>query len=287
MKSKTRNYQDGGSILLMMVILLFVSISFLLVIWTDDVDFFQENFSVWNEIEENHSIINFQDKNTPSIIVDENMIEMMPQAWLALEKNEINKQNYSFTPPKEINLRVPFYSQASDADWSLPWKEACEEASIALAYYFVQWRTLTKEQFKDDILGMVELQKQLFWKYIDTSIAETAILLEEFYNYHNYEIIENPTLDDLKYHLARWHPIVAPFSGKKLWNSFFTSGGPRYHMLVIVWYNDTFFFTNDVGTSRWENFAYSYETILNALHDLIPLGEGDILTWEKRVLVLK
>ncbi len=101
------------------------------------------------------------------------------------------------------------------------------------------------------------------------------------------EIIDNPTIEDLKRELAQWHPIIAPFAGKKLWNSFFTNGGPRYHMLVIVWYNDSFFITNDVGTSRWKDFAYSYNVIMDSLHDLVPEWEWNIADWAKRVLVIK
>jgi hypothetical protein len=37
-------------------------------------------------------------------------------------------------------------------------------------------------------------------------------MLEEFYNYKNYEIIDNPTVEDLKKELAQGHPIVAPFA---------------------------------------------------------------------------
>lgn len=35
--------------------------------------------------------------------------------------------------PEKINLDIPFFSQAPDGDRTLPWKDACEEASITLA----------------------------------------------------------------------------------------------------------------------------------------------------------
>lgn len=189
--------------------------------------------------------------------------------------------------PKGVNLKVPFYPQAPDADWSLPWSEACEEASIVLAYYFIKWMNLTKETFKEEILGIVELEKELHWKYIDTNIEETAKILEEYYDYDNYKIIQNPTIEDLKYELSEWNPIVAPFAWKKLWNIFYQNGWPRYHMLVIVWYKDWFFITNDVWTSRWENFEYTYETIMNALQDLTHEWEFDVSIWKSKVLVLQ
>lgn len=241
----------------------------------------------WVIKETKENFVDTEKEVAPEIMVEEEYVEMMPKVEETVEKHEIDKEKHVKEPPKEINLKVPFFPQAPDADWSLPWKEACEEASISLAYHFVHWDNLTKEEFKEDILWMVELQKNLFWKYVDTSIKETAKLLEEYYWYSNYEIIKNPSIEDIKKELALWHPIIAPFAWKELGNSFFTNGWPRYHMLVIVGYNDSFFLTNDVWTSRWENFTYSYETIMESMHDLVPEWEGDILNWEKVVLVLK
>lgn len=189
--------------------------------------------------------------------------------------------------PNEVNLDVTFYPQAPDADWSLPWKEACEESSVIQAYYYVQWKYLSKDTFRSEILSLVETQNNILWKYVDTSMEETAQFLRAQYGYGNYEIIDNPSVDDMKKELAKGHPIVAPFAWKLLWNIYFSDGGPRYHVLVIVWYDQQGFITNDVWTSRWENFSYSYETIMNAMHDLVPLWQGDILDWEKRILVLR
>ena len=212
----------------------------------------------------------------------------------AKNQEEIEEKNIEATwstqggeIPDEVNLEVTFYPQAPDADWSLPWKEACEESSIIQAYYYVQGKSLNRDIFREEILSIVETQKKILGKYIDTSMEETAEFLRAQYWYGDYEIIDNPSIDDMKKELAQGHPIVAPFAGKKLWNSFFTNGGPRYHVLVIVWYKDGFFITNDVGTSRGENFAYSYETIMDAMHDLVPVGEWDILDGEKRILVLR
>jgi hypothetical protein len=43
-------------------------------------------------------------------------------------------------------------------------------------------------------------------------MEETAEILEEYYGYTDYEIIENPTVEQLKQELAQGHPIVAPFA---------------------------------------------------------------------------
>ena len=228
--------------------------------------------------------------NAPEIIVDQDLIDQMPVVEEELDQEEIEEKLEEMDTnelPVEVNLDVTFYPQAPDWDWSLPWKEACEESSVIQAYYYVTGQNLDKQTFKSEVIEIVDLQNKMFNKYIDTSVAETAEFLEEHYGYADYKIIDNPTVEELKSELAQWHPIVAPFAWKELGNWFFTNGWPRYHMLTIVGYNDEFFLTNDVWTSRWENFAYSYDTIINAMHDLVPVWEWDILTGEKRVLVLQ
>ncbi len=239
--------------------------------------------------EENGQIEDTESKNTEEIAVNEEFLDSMPTVETTVDKKQAegNLENLKWEIPQEVNLEVTFYAQAPDANWSLPWKEACEEASIAQAYHFVMGDNLTKTKFKEDIIELTALWEKIYWAWrVDTNIEETAHILEEYYNYTDYEIIENPTIAQLKGELAQGHPIVAPFAGKELGNSFFTDGGPRFHMLVIVWYNEEFFLTNDVWTSRGENFTYSYDTIIEAMHDFVPKGK-DITQGAKKVLVLR
>jgi len=229
-------------------------------------------------------------KNAPEIKVNEDALSSMPTVDETVDKKEAKKKisENNWEIPKEVNLEVTFFSQAPDGVWTLPWKEACEEASIAQAIYFVRDEPLSKATYKEDINNLTELVELKYWNgRVDTNMKETAEILESYYWYTDYEIIDNPSVEQLKQELAQWHPIVAPFAGKKLGNSFFTDGGPRYHVLVIVWYNEEFFLTNDVWTSRGENFTYSYETIMDSLHDFVPTSKGDITDGAKRVIVLR
>ena len=105
--------------------------------------------------------------------------------------------------PKEMNLAVPFFPQAPDEDRSLPRKEACEESSIVLAAYYLNGKKLTKAQFKEDILALVELEKQLFGDYVDTDVAQVAKLFEAFYGIGTTEIIDNPTIEQIKAELVQ------------------------------------------------------------------------------------
>lgn len=235
------------------------------------------------------TLTNTEGTNAPEIIVDEDKLDEIPkpeaqeQDFEELDAQTGDKEPAPEELPATVNLDIPFFAQAPEGNRTLPWKEACEEASIALAAHYLVDKELTLEEFKQDILDMVELQKQLFGDYVDTTVEETARLYEEYYGIGSTKIIDNPTIEDIKTELAQGHPVVAPFAGRELKNSHFTNGGPRYHMLVIKGYDDQYFYTNDVGTRFWKDFPYAHDVLMNALHDLT---EGDITTGEKRILVI-
>lgn len=89
---------------------------------------------------------------------------------------EIEAQVQPTPLPASLNHTVTFFPQAPDGDRSLPRQEACEEASIALANYFVKGKSLSKEQMRADILGLVDRQMELFGDYLHTTIEQTKEL---------------------------------------------------------------------------------------------------------------
>ena len=188
------------------------------------------------------------------------------------------------TLPAQINLDVPFYPQAPDANWVLPWEEACEEASVVLAYYYFSGEPLSKAQFKKEVLDLVDWQMKVFGDYIHTTVDQTVKMIIGHFGFSDLRVMENPTVDDLKNELAQGHLIVAPFAGRELNNPFYSGEGPYYHMLVIKGYDETHFITNDVGTKRGLDFIYPYQTIMDALHDYHPTNIG---TAPSRVIIFE
>jgi predicted small lipoprotein YifL len=193
--------------------------------------------------------------------------------------------------PNEVNLDVPFFSQAPTGDWGEPYQESCEEASVLLAYYFVTGQTPTAEEFEEDLLAIVDWEVDRFGQYEHTTVEQTAEIADQHLNYRSYEIVSDPSAEDIKGYLAAGYPVVAPFAGRYLGNPYFTGEGPVYHMLVIRGYDAKGrFITNDVGTRHGESFVYSEQTIMTALHDWHDDAETDpegILNGKKVILVLK
>ncbi len=185
--------------------------------------------------------------------------------------------------PSQINLNVPFFPQAPDGDWGLPWQEACEEASSTLAVYYATGKPITKDQFKTEILGLVDWENKTFSDYKHTSVNQTAQMIQAYFGFSDFEIVDNPTVNQMKAALAKGSVIVAPFSGKDLKNPFYSNGGPMYHMMVIRGYDSQNFITNDVGTKRGENFIYSYGRIMETIHDW---NATDIHLGAKKIIVV-
>jgi len=104
--------------------------------------------------------------------------------------------------PASINHPVTFFPQAPDGDRNLPRQEACEEASIALASYFAKGKSLSRDQMRADIVGLVDLQMDMFGDYIHTTIAQTKELYLAFYGGDAY-IVDNPSVADIKSILAQ------------------------------------------------------------------------------------
>ena len=184
------------------------------------------------------------------------------------------------TTPTQLNLAAAFYSQAPLGDWNYPWQEACEEASILLAanaYWKHNW---TREEFNDEILKMVDWQKEKFGTYLDTTVAQTAQIVNDYLKLKTITH-ENPTYDDVVKIINKGHFIIMFFAGKELGNPNFTNGGPVYHVLLVKGYkNPDKIITHDVGTRNGADYVYNWNVLQSAMHDFaIPIDSG-----EKRML---
>lgn len=173
------------------------------------------------------------------------------------------------TPVHEINLDIPFTSQAPHRNWELPYKEFCEEASVLMAISYIKGQTIPNADFANEkMLEIKSFEEKRFGYYEDTSAEETAIIIKEFYKYPKVKIIVNPSITDIKLALSQGKTVIVPAAGRQLGNPYYTQPGPLYHMLVIKGYTkDGKFITNDPGTRRGADFIYEPDVLWNAIHD--------------------
>lgn len=186
-------------------------------------------------------------------------------------------------------IETAFIPQAPEKNWDQPWQDACEESALLTIYYYYQSKNPSINEIKEDILKMIDYQKENNMEK-DINLFQLQEISQKHLSLES-QIIENPNIDDIKDQILLDRPILVPTSGKKLFqeNKYFKNGGPYYHNIVILGYNDENkkFIVHDVGTQFGAYFQYSYELLLDAIHDFpSSLKKEDIHQGDKRILVL-
>lgn len=178
------------------------------------------------------------------------------------------------TPPAEVNLAIPFLLQAPKQDWSDPFEDACEEASMLMVDGYYQGRTTDfgADEGTKAILAVVAFEDENYGYNKDTTSADVQHTSMAYFGYKNVEIqVANEA--NIKAALAAGKPVIVPAYGKALNNPNFKNGGPEYHMLVIKGYlKDGRWITNDPGTRNGRDYIYGKQLLLDAIHDFDKTG---------------
>lgn len=214
-----------------------------------------------------------------------------PQTYINSESTSENEEKEPSTVtktirlPDEVNLFIPFTSQAPFKKWDTPYKEFCEEASVLMGVSFLKGLTsITPEEADVKMLAIKEFEEKRFGYYEDTGVEDVAVILREFYGIKKVEVVYSPTVDDIKRALASNKAVIMPAAGQQLGNPHFRRPGPPYHMLILKGYTkDGFFITNDPGTQYGADYTYKEEVLMNAMHDW---NGGNFSTGAKAVIIL-
>lgn len=192
-------------------------------------------------------------------------------------------------PDKHL-IKTAFVPQSPEKNWDQPWQDACEEASLlTLDYYYKNIPSADSQTIKNDLSKMFDFETQQSFTH-DINLEQMSLVSQEYLGY-SAKIINNPSVDDLKKYLAENIPIIAPANGKTLYqeNKHFKDGGPYYHNLVILGYDDNTqkFTVHDVGTQFGAYFKYSYPLLIDSIHDFPASAQKeDINNGDKKVLIL-
>lgn len=201
------------------------------------------------------------------------------------EKKEVEE----ISPPiKKINHLMPFISQAPKGKWDKIHEEACEEASLLLAHYFIKGRELVlSEEAESDLQKLLNFTQNVYPKKEDINIQELNEVAKRYFNYENFKILLDPKEIDLENILKNKSIIIMPASGRTLKNPYFKNPGPLYHMLVISGFDSErkVFITQDPGTKRGKNYEYPYEIIIDSIHDF-DSNKEEILKGKKVILIV-
>lgn len=189
------------------------------------------------------------------------------------------------TLPDELNLSVPFTSQAPFGTWDVTHEEYCEEASLLMAARYFSRETISSPADADQALrDIMAWENEHLGKFESTNAEETAQIGREYFQL-NVTISTNTSVEELKRALAEGALVLIPADGRALGNPYFRAPGPRYHMLVLKGYTiDGRLITNDPGTRRGADFLYDPDTLSKAIHDY---NNGDVPHGTPLVLIVR
>lgn len=191
--------------------------------------------------------------------------------------------------PNKYLIKTAFVQQAPEKNWGQPWQDACEEAALlTVDFYYKNQIPAAKEQ-RDTILQMIDFETGQNWTH-DVNLTQMATISAQYLGLKS-QILDDLNLDTIKRYLVQNIPVIIPANGKILFkeNKNFRQGGPYYHNLVILGYNEDKkqFIVHDVGTRLGAYFHYSYDILMESIHDFPPSGrKEDINSGAKKALIL-
>lgn len=223
-------------------------------------------FSGWLALKEKHPS---QETNIPSLTKPE-IVSLPTIKNVIIPENNQSQEKISIpveTLPEAVDLLVPFTSQAPFYNWDELHNEACEEATLIMAKYFILGKNLDKETAENEILATVNWQEKNWGGHFDLSAEKIIELGKNFFDIEKITLDKEVNPQKIKNYLSQGKIIIAPCFGRNLKNPYFKTPGPVYHALVIRGYKKNNFITNDPGTKRGEKFIYSEENLLESIHD--------------------
>src|SRR3989339_1030311 len=174
-------------------------------------------------------------------------------------------------------IQATFVPQAPEKNWDQPWQDACEEAALLTLDFYHRQATPSAQHQKEAILAMVEFETRQGWTH-DVNLEQMAQIGREYLGLKP-EIYSNPSIEQIKSLVANDIPIIVPANGKVLFreNRHFKNGGPWYHNLVILGFDDRSgkFIVHDVGTQFGAYFEYSYQLLFQSIHDFPVSGRKE------------
>lgn len=191
--------------------------------------------------------------------------------------------------PNKHLIKTAFVPQAPEKIWGQPWQDACEEASLLTVKYYYSNQTPSIPEMVNEYQQIFSFESDNNFSH-DINLSNMSFVASQHLGLTT-QIIDNPTIDDIKTKLSQDIPVVVTANGKTLYkeNKNFRSGGPWYHSLVILGYDDNLqkFIVHDVGTQHGAYFKYSYDLLFDSIHDLPESGhKEEIDSGAKRILVL-
>jgi hypothetical protein len=192
--------------------------------------------------------------------------------------DDLTEIEKGFSPLKKgaalsfVDLDVPYTNEAPDDNWTGPWKNACEESTLAMVEkYYLGQTTMTKTEAKGFMQMLFDKQDNLYGSNADSDAERNKYLIDNFSSY-GAVVKNNPSIQDIKSEINGRRPVITFHHGFSLKNKNipFRATGSSFHVLVIVGYDDAKkqFIVNDPGDRKeGKDHRYDYDLFMASLHD--------------------
>ena len=171
--------------------------------------------------------------------------------------------------PRYIEVReVPFTSQAPKGDWGSPWDDFAEEAIMTMVRQW--WKNealLSVEQSEATMLDIARYEEENIGNEGLLSIEQVQSSLDDFFAIPS-QILDDPSVEQLKATLDEGSILIAPINGQVLLNPHYGNPAPENHMILIYAWEGDIFITHDPGTRHGESVTYDQQKILESIQDL-------------------
>lgn len=186
--------------------------------------------------------------------------------------------------PQSVLLPVSFIPQAPLKVWDALHEDACEEASLLTVFHFLRHYKAATPLDNDNSLSKMVAWEEAQQYGPSISLSDLNVVAAKYLQLTSGKVFSDITQKQIQTALANGNPVILGMAGKLLKNPHFKNGGPNYHMLVVIGYDETGFITNDPGTQFGEHYHYLYQTFFQAIHNWnatdITLGGKDMLIFE-------
>ncbi|MDP2090751.1 MAG: hypothetical protein Q8K30_04080 [Candidatus Gracilibacteria bacterium] len=161
--------------------------------------------------------------------------------------------------------------------------ESCEEAALFLAHtninniYFdinsadVEFQNMN--DYEETKMGIIKDKKHNINSSIiylrDIHIDKMHELAIGYYGYSNKNshIINNPSLETLRYLISHDYILIVPSNTLTLGNPNFNQSTNSYHVIDLIGYDINNFVSLDPGTSKGANYKYSNSIIMKGIRE--------------------
>ncbi len=177
---------------------------------------------------------------------------------------------------------VPAISQAPRGNWrDAVYKDACEETSALMAMNWIEEKTISTPEVETALHNIAAWEVSKFGFHQDTSAADTARILSEYFFFPVQARYDISTADILQA-LETKSIVIVPINGEVMYQP----AGPSRHMILVVGfdYASDRFIINDPIQKNNTNL-YIQRSVLEASLRDYPSGIHRLVTTSQTAMV--